>query len=87
MTATTSTPAYTRPYTDAERVSLALTERGVKRGPLEIVPCPHARPMKFRYEWPEGTCGPDDGHVVIVQNDCLDCALAVELQQGARRKT
>ena len=76
---------FARTFNDPERIKLAVNDKDRAVGPLESTYCAHGRIHSFRYEWPRGSGGPNNGELVILENPCVDCALAFELQPGRRR--
>lgn len=72
-------------YSDAERVKLGINDKDRTVGPLETSYCCHGGAYTFRYEWPKGSGGPNDGELLILTNNCVDCALTFEMQPGRRR--
>lgn len=76
---------FARTFDEAERVKLGIKDRSQVIGPLESTTCTHGQIYSFRYEWPAGSGGPNDGDLVILTNPCIDCAIALELQPGRRR--
>ncbi len=76
---------FARTFSDPERVKLGVQDRGRVIGPLETTFCGHGHGHTFRYEWPNGSAGPKDGELVIIENKCVDCALLFALQPGRRR--
>ena len=71
---------------DTDRVRLATNDGARTIGPLEGMGCPHGLSYQFRYEWPRGAGGPNDGEIVVIENKCIDCALQLWLRPGTRRR-
>ena len=76
-----------RSFNDEQRVQLATVDGAKSIGPLEACGCPHGRLYSCRYEWPRASgSGPDNGEFVVIANECFDCAVALWLRPGTRRR-